>query len=149
MKILFVCTGNTCRSPMAEHLMKKMLADKGRTDVEVGSAGTSPATWLALPEEARRALLDEGVKGVVHKPHGLGKELVSQSDLIFTMENHHREFVVGQYPEAGAKVHQMGVYAGLPDSYNGIADPFGQSVGVYAATLAEIKKNLLKIIEKI
>src|SRR5690242_5085451 len=103
MNVLFVCTGNTCRSPMAEHLLKKILRDAGTGGVTVVSAGVSPATGLTFPPEAQRALAMEGVGAVIHEAQGLTKELVTNADVILAMESRHKSMVIERFPEAGKK----------------------------------------------
>ncbi len=147
MNVLFVCTGNTCRSPMAEHLFRKMATEAGVADVHVSSAGTSPAMHLDFPDEARATLKAEGVDGVQHAPRRLDQKNVDEADLILTMEAHHKAALVSCFPQARAKTHVINAYAGLGSQ--GIPDPYGHSVRVYETVLAQIKTALEKIISKI
>ena len=145
MNVLFVCTGNTCRSPMAEHLFRRMLADAGRTEVKVRSAGIAPAMSLGLPMEAASALAEEGVRNVSHRPSGLDRAAVEWADLILAMERAHRDAIVGRYPAAAAKTFLLKAHAGIAGEES-IADPFGGSADEYRAALAEIKTALGAIV---
>jgi protein-tyrosine-phosphatase len=149
MNVLFVCTGNTCRSPMAEHLLRRMLKEKGRADVEILSAGIAASGWLEFPVEARGALEKEGVVDVQHKAQDLSAELVKWADLILTMEEHHKHIVMARFPDAARKTHVLNAFAKLGDDSAGIHDPFGGPALVYEATLAQIKAALAKILSKI
>jgi len=144
---LLVCTGNTCRSPMAEHLFRKLLKEKGKEDVEIQSAGTSPSPWLEFPQRAREVLAEEGVKDVSHTAQGVEASMVESTQIILVMERRHKEFVEGEFPEAKGKVFLLKEYAGIKDSSPNIQDPFGQSRSVYAKVLSEIKKALILIIK--
>ena len=146
MKVLFVCTGNICRSPMAQYLFKKMLSDAGRNDVTVASAGISPAQ-LAVPEVAREALRAENVMDVRHESKELSKALLEEADLVFAMENHHVESIRARFPMFAGKVHLLNRYAGVKGR-SGIRDPFGRPLASYVSTLKEIKDALARVIEK-
>jgi protein-tyrosine phosphatase len=149
MNVLFVCTGNICRSPMAEHLLRKLLTDAGINDVNVDSAGITPATQLAIPDEATAVLKEEGVSGVQHRPKGAEPSRVAWADVILVMQGFHREILVGRHPEAAGKIHLLKSFAEIGGKDPGIADPIGQSTAVYRRTLGEIKQALLKIIPKL
>lgn len=134
---------------MAEHLLRKMLADRGLNNVKVMSAGVAPGLGLSFPQEAQNALTQEGVPVVQHTPRRLSADLVDQADLILAMEPHHKETVLGFFPGAGDKVHVLKHFAGVGSPDEGIPDPYGQSAAVYARTLEEIKKALEKVVEKL
>lgn len=132
---------------MAEHLFKKMLGEAGKNQVRVGSVGVSPSTWLDFPQEARLALEEEGVTGIHHKAQGLTEELAANTDLFLVMEKYHQDQVIKKFPMTEKKVFLLNSYVGLGDQ--GIPDPFGQSGEVYKKTLADIKKALEKLLEKL
>lgn len=126
---------------MAEHLFRKMLSEAGQTDVQVASAGVSPATWLEFPQEARAALKNEGVLNVAHQAQGLSENIINWSDLILVMEDHHKHSVMDRFPKAAAKIRLL--------DPSGIRDPYGASQEIYNTTLAQIKAALQKLIESI
>ncbi len=137
MNVLFVCTGNTCRSPMAEHLFRKMAREAG-LNVGVASAGVSPTPGIGFPVEAQQALAAEGVTGVVHHAQGLNQGLVDSVDKIFVMEQRHKNVLLSRFPETAPKIEVFDV-----------EDPYGLPVAAYIAALAKIKRQLEKVLERL
>ena len=149
MNILFVCTGNTCRSPMAEHLFRKMLKDAGKPNVTVASAGTHAAPWVNFPPEAQEALASRGVTPVRHTAQDLTGLLIQQADLILTMEEHHRRIVNDRFPEAREKTYVLKSYVQSSDPEKDIRDPIGFPVAVYNDVLSDIERALIPLLKKI
>jgi protein-tyrosine-phosphatase len=112
LMVVFVCTGNTCRSPMAEALFRVLAAERlgCRPDeieqhgVMVASAGL--AAWGGGPASghAVETMAEMGGSLAAHESQPLTEDLVAQADLILTMTNAHRAAIVGQFPEAGGRV---------------------------------------------
>src|SRR5690242_17888156 len=100
MNILFVCTGNMCRSPIAEHMLKKMLQDLKDKKVLVKSAGVEPSTWMEMPPEVKKVLEKEGITVTKHAAQGLTDENVKEADMILVMEEYHRTVVTHRFPAA-------------------------------------------------
>lgn len=113
--VIFVCTGNTCRSPMAEGLFKKMLADRGVTDVAASSAGIFAMTGDAATENAVKAAERFGVDLSAHRARRLTAYLLEEGDLFVCMTREHAA-TLGLYvsPE---KLTVLG--AGIPDPFGG------------------------------
>lgn len=149
MNILFVCTGNTCRSAMAEALLKKAVRDKVLKDFSVNSCGTSTLPYFAVPHVVVLLMKNEGIDISSHKSTQINESLVNEADLILAMEEGHREYIINEYPEAIQKVHLLKEYS-YPDSGDTeIPDPIGQSEEVYKATVAQLKNCIARLIEKI
>ena len=98
MKVLFVCSGNAHRSPLAEALLKKL-----RPDLEVDSAGTHIA--IPISEEAKKYLATESAKQYLKKtPESLDRKQLYEYDLIVAMEQRHKDAVLGKCPECESKI---------------------------------------------
>jgi protein-tyrosine-phosphatase len=90
MHILFVCTGNTCRSPLAEALLRHELDQRNVEGIDVSSAGTGAWDGAPASEGAYLVALEHGLDLSAHRARLLTRDLVRQSDLILTMGPHHR-----------------------------------------------------------
>ena len=145
-KILFVCTGNTCRSPMAEGLLKKM-ARENQLPVEVQSAGLAAFAGVPPAPEAVEACGERGVDISSHQTQPLSKTLVMDSDLILTMTEKHKEMILKKMPALLEKVRLLSDFAGA--GVEDIEDPVGQGVEVYRKVLDQMQRYLTKALEKL
>ena len=145
MNILFVCTGNTCRSPMAQGLLEDM-ARKKDLDIVVRSAGVFALDGQSVSREAVQVLREEGINISHHRANMIHRDLVEESDLILTMSKSHKEALLSKYDFIEGKVFTLKEYAyGLEEE---ILDPFGRGIDVYRHTKEEIKDALEEIIYK-
>lgn len=145
MNILFVCTGNTCRSPMAQALLEDIAKERD-LDIAVKSAGVFAFDGQSVSQEAVQALEEEGIDISSHRASMIHRELLEDSDLILTMAKSHKEALISKYPFLREKVFTLKEYAyGIEED---ILDPFGQGLDVYRNTKAEIKRALDEIIAK-
>lgn len=147
MRILFVCTGNTCRSPMAEKILRKM-AEEQELDIEIRSAGTYAFSGSPASVNATRVLAGRGI----HEPHEarmVSPELVEWATLILTMTRSHKGALLQAYPEMAEKIYTLKEYT-QPDSLSGdIGDPFGGSLEVYERCAREIRESLEELIRNL
>ncbi|NLW17890.1 MAG: low molecular weight protein arginine phosphatase [Firmicutes bacterium] len=107
MNILFVCTGNTCRSSMAQALLEHMVAEQGLTQITVQSAGIAAEPGAKASPMAEQALRELGIDLTGHRAQGLNQELVDWADLILTMTRRHKEFVLDTFPSALEKTYVL------------------------------------------
>jgi protein arginine phosphatase len=145
--VLLVCTGNICRSPLAEALLVRALKDRTMDGVTVGSAGTGAWDGAPASEGAYLVGLERGLDLSGHRARLLTRELVEQADLILTMARHHRARV----DELGGegRVFVLGEYAGREGDEAEVSDPFGGDLDVYRDTCAELEALVAAVAERL
>lgn len=140
--VLFVCTGNTCRSPMAAALMRKKIQDKFQSEFDpqslpivVASAGVSAFGGDPASHGALEAIRGYGCSLDQHQSTQLNSRLVEQSDLILAMGQRHRSVIVAQWPEVASKVHLIAADG------SEISDPFGGPLDVYQRCAEQLDRH--------
>lgn len=142
MKILFVCTGNTCRSAMAAAMMND-IAVKNDLDILIDSAGVFAEIGGRATDEAVRAMAKREIDLTSHRTKPLTDELIDMADLILVMTAAHKQLIDGI---ARGKAKTLLEYAG----YDGdIPDPFGGDDEEYEETANKIYDALVDIAEKL
>jgi protein-tyrosine-phosphatase len=136
-QILFVCTGNTCRSPLAAALGRRILAATG-VDATVASAGIGAIDDAPASGMARAVAREAGLDLESHRARLLTRGDVLGSDLVLTMGPRQREFIRVLAPEAMDRVFVVGDYAAAGESGREIRDPFGGDREAYRRTLREL-----------
>jgi protein arginine phosphatase len=142
-RILFVCTGNTCRSPMAEAILKSKKID----GLEVKSAGIYAATGSEASAHAKKVLDDHHIEHN-HSSTMLSKDSVQWADLILTMTGSHKNAILQQYPDSAGKVFTLKEFTGEKYAVD-VVDPFGGNLAIYQETFVELDKLIKQAIEKI
>jgi protein-tyrosine phosphatase len=148
---LFVCTGNTCRSPMAEGLFRKLVAERLKCadddlvdrGVVVVSAGLSAAAGAPPSPESVQILQDRGVDLQAHASQPLTPRLLRQADHIYTMTRNHREAILDSFPEVVDRVQL------LARDGSDIIDPIGYGMDVYQRCAGEIERHLTDIVSRL
>jgi len=144
MKILIVCTGNTCRSPMAEGIFISLIKEN---NIEVSSAGTYAYDGDNAAQHAIKALEKIGIDISNHKSTLVHHDLIDKADIILTMTNSHKESIIKKFPESKNKVFLLNEYA--YDNIKDVADPYGGSLKDYEIARDEIYKAIEEIVKKL
>ncbi len=157
-RLLFVCTGNTCRSPLAEALTRRALKDRGWEGVEVRSAGVAAAPGGRASEGSLEMARKHGVPLEEHRSVPLSAEMVEWADLILTMSPSHlggvamagggervaviTEFAAGQEAREADPREAARIAGGVPD-------PFGGDQEAYEATYRALEELVEKVLDRL
>ena len=115
LTVLLVCTGNTCRSPMAEAILRNLLSERFATQFSDGqpppavavSAGLSAFPGGPASPEAVSVMKERGLSLVHHQSRAVSDRLISHADLVLTMTRSHRNAIVQRWPELASKTHLL------------------------------------------
>jgi protein-tyrosine-phosphatase len=146
VKILFVCSGNTCRSPLAEAITRRLLADAGRNDIEVSSAGTSAWDGSPASDGALLVGMERGLDLSAHRSRQLTAEILKESDLVLVMSPSHLTRVKEIDPEA--KAHLLAGFASQGEG-RAVQDPFGGDLAAYRETVDDLERELAGLLDRI
>jgi protein-tyrosine-phosphatase len=147
MRLLFVCTGNTCRSPLAEAIARREAIDRGLADVDVASAGTSAWEGSPASDGALLVALERSLDLSAHRAQLLTRELVERHDVILAMGPHHAERAAALGGDA--KTFLLSAFAANAPSERAISDPFGGDLEHYRETFAELQREIRRVFDRL
>ncbi|MFA6807406.1 MAG: low molecular weight protein arginine phosphatase [Eubacteriales bacterium] len=142
MRVLFVCTGNTCRSPIAEGLAKLYFSNK----IDVSSAGIAACDGEVVNKHAVKVMFAKGVDIKNHRAKKISNKILVDIDYIVTMTKSQEVFLEDEYPNLEGKIICLGDWCGMGKD---VSDPWGGSEEVYRQCAVEIEKMIKIIATKI
>ncbi|HJQ21773.1 MAG TPA: low molecular weight protein arginine phosphatase [Gemmatimonadaceae bacterium] len=147
MRILFVCTGNTCRSALAEGIARKVIIERGLTDVDVQSAGTSAWDGAPASDGALLVGMERGLDLSQHRAQMLTPELVENASLILAMGPHHLERI--EALGGSGRAFLITDFASYGSSARPVTDPIGGELDMYRATADELGEEVRRVFDRL
>ena len=149
-QILTICTGNICRSPMAEGLIRARLSPRAAEFATVGSAGTAAVAGVPASLNSVEACRRHDIDIRSHRSRPVTPEMIDDADLILVMEEHHRQAVLRMRRNAADRTHLITEFAretgGSHPGFHGggIEDPIGQEVGKYLDVFRQLDDDVTR-----
>jgi protein-tyrosine-phosphatase len=147
MRILFVCTGNTCRSALAEALARKLIVERGLSDIDVASAGTSAWDGAPASDGALLVGMERGLDLSQHRAQTLMRELIADADLVLARGPHHLERI--EALGGAGRSYLLTDFASRGADSRPVNDPIGGELDVYRATADELEQEVRRVFDRI
>lgn len=136
-KVLFVCTANICRSPMAE-MMFNALAEDAELPLRAESAGVSALEGENMAPNVREVLEELGIRAAVHRARQISEKMVEGADLILTMNTQHSAELRKLSRSSDQKIYTLPEYVDGGNGQKEISDPYGHTLATYRASARQI-----------
>lgn len=147
MRVVFVCTGNTCRSPLAEAIARELASSRQLADLQFESAGTSAWDGAPASDGAMLVGLEQRLDLNAHRARQLTRELVGGADLLLAMGPHHLERT--EALGGVGKSHLLTAYASHGQDSHAIGDPFGGDLDTYRAAVGELTREIVRVFDRL
>lgn len=144
MNVLFVCTGNTCRSPMAEGFLNH-IANTKKLDIIASSAGLYVPGGSFVSDNSVKTMLEFGIDISKHVPKQLNAELIKSADIIITMTEYQKNTIINLLPEFSSKVYTLMDIGETTE----VVDPFGSGIEMYKQCADLIYSGVKDFLNKI
>ncbi|MCL2342219.1 MAG: low molecular weight protein arginine phosphatase [Firmicutes bacterium] len=148
MKIMFICTGNICRSAMAEEMLENMVKEETK-NIEVYSCGIFAEDGGAATDNAIEVMKEYGIDLSEHRATNIRNSNIKDMDIILCATTAHKNNVINMYPDLSDRTYTIKEYAGYPENDLDINDPWGYDLTTYRECAWQIWDCLEKIMEKI
>ncbi|MCA9751124.1 MAG: low molecular weight protein arginine phosphatase [bacterium] len=148
-RVLFVCSGNTCRSPLAEAIARHLMTEAGEDGVVFESAGTAAQDGTFASRGSLGVAREHDLDLESFQSRRLTPEILDTADLVLVMELGHRSGVLGTSPTADTRTHLLGELAGREGADAAVPDPFGGSLDSYRRTYARLESMIRDALPRI
>lgn len=151
MKVLFICSGNTCRSPMASALLLSRIEEKSEVlepgEIQVWSAGLFAEEGLPASPKAIEAMREQGIDISRHRSSLVRESLIRDADIILCMTNSQRSYIMDRFAGKSVKIYTLSEFTG--DEAGEVLDPYGQDLDTYRKSLGQIRLLVDRLLDKI